>query len=138
MAPTRPSIMSEGATTSAPARAWETAVRARSSRVGSFLTSSPSTTPQWPWEVYSQRQTSVITSRSRHSARMARDGLLHDAVVGVGLAPQWVLLPGKAEQDHAADAQRLDLPRLAGGLVGREVEAAGEGGDLATHAPCPT
>ena len=71
IAPTRPSIMSEGAITWAPARAWETAIRASSSRVGSFCTSPPATTPQWPCEVYSHRQTSVITRSSRHSERMA-------------------------------------------------------------------
>ena len=64
MAATRPSIMSLGATTSAPALAWLTAVRASSSRVGSLSTSKPSrlstTTPQWPWLVYSQRQTSAM------------------------------------------------------------------------------
>ena len=64
MAPTRPSIMSEGATMSAPASACETAVRASSSSVGSLRTVPSSTTPQWPWLVYSHRQTSVITSRS--------------------------------------------------------------------------
>ena len=64
MAATRPSIMSDGATMSAPASTWETAVRASSSSVGSFLTRPSSTTPQWPWLVYSQRHTSVITSRS--------------------------------------------------------------------------
>ena len=49
---------------SAPASAWEIAVRAISSRVGSFFTRPSSTTPQWPWLVYSQRHTSVTTSRS--------------------------------------------------------------------------
>ncbi len=56
--------MSDGAIRSAPASACETAVRAISSRVGSFLIRPSSTTPQWPWLVYSQRHTSVITSRS--------------------------------------------------------------------------
>ena len=43
-----------------------------SGSVASFWTSSPSTSPQCPCEVYSQRQTSVITRSSRHSARIAR------------------------------------------------------------------
>src|SRR5204862_6776261 len=64
MAPTRPSIMSEGATMSAPASACDTAVRASSSSVGSLRTAPSSTTPQWPCLVYSQRQTSVMTSSS--------------------------------------------------------------------------
>ena len=51
MAATRPSIMSLGATTSAPASAWLTAVRARSSSDTSLRTSPSTTTPQWPWSV---------------------------------------------------------------------------------------
>jgi len=55
--------MSLGATTSAPARAWLTAVRASSSSEASLSTEPSSrTTPQCPWSVYSHRQTSVITS----------------------------------------------------------------------------
>src|SRR5512146_2728562 len=41
IAATRPSIMSEGATMSAPARAWATASRARSGRVASLSTTRP-------------------------------------------------------------------------------------------------
>ena len=64
--------MSEGATIEAPARAWDTAVAARRSMVGSFSTSSPSRSPQCPWSVYSQRQTSVITARSGTPSAIAR------------------------------------------------------------------
>jgi hypothetical protein len=69
IAPTRPSIMSDGATTSAPAAACDSAACTRCTTVGSFRISSPSTMPQWPCEVYSQRQTSVMT-RSSGSARL--------------------------------------------------------------------
>ena len=71
MAPTLPSIMSDGATRSAPARACATASRASSGRVRSLSTVSPwpgppadggRSTPQWPWSVYSHRHTSVITT----------------------------------------------------------------------------
>src|SRR5579875_2317275 len=76
MARTRPSIMSDGATTSAPARAWLTAVRASSSTEASLsiVCAAPSatSTPQWPWSVYSQRQTSVTTSSSGTACLMAR------------------------------------------------------------------
>ncbi len=73
IAPTRPSIMSEGATTSAPARAWLTAVRASSSTEASLSTvCSPFSTPQWPWSVYSHRHTSVTTSSSGTAALSAR------------------------------------------------------------------
>ena len=47
---------------SAPAAAWLTAVLASRGNVGS-LSTAPSgiSTPQWPWLMYSQRQTSVMT-----------------------------------------------------------------------------
>ena len=51
MAPTLPSIMSDGATMSAPASAWDTATWPRTSRVVSLSTSWPDSKPQWPWEV---------------------------------------------------------------------------------------
>jgi hypothetical protein len=65
--------MSLGATTSAPARACDTAARAISSTLGS-LSTEPSlrSRPQWPWSVYSQRQTSVITTRSGWASLIAR------------------------------------------------------------------
>ena len=72
-APTRPSIMSLGATASAPASACETAVRASSSSVWSLSTTpSARSTPQWPCEVYSHRHRSVKTSRSGWAALIAR------------------------------------------------------------------
>ncbi len=72
MVPMRPSIMSEGATASAPASACEIAVWASSSIVISLSTSPSRTKPQWPCEVYSQRQTSVITVRSGWASFSAR------------------------------------------------------------------
>ena len=64
--------MSEGATISAPARAWETAAFASHARVASLSTSPSTMRPQWPWLVYSQLQTSVTTSRLGSSRLMAR------------------------------------------------------------------
>ncbi len=64
--------MSDGATMSAPAAACETAVRTSCSTVASFATSPPARMPQWPWEVYSQRQTSVTTVVSGAARLMAR------------------------------------------------------------------
>ena len=55
-----PSIISEGATISAPACTCDSAVLARNSRVLSLSTSWPQRMPQWPWEVYSHMQTSPI------------------------------------------------------------------------------
>ena len=54
--------MSLGATTSAPARAWASASAARIGSVASLSTAWSTMTPQCPWSVYSQRQTSVMTT----------------------------------------------------------------------------
>ncbi len=66
MEPTIPSSMQDGATMSAPLSAWLTAILSISSRDGSLSTSGPHrvspTIPQWPWSVYSQAQTSVMTT----------------------------------------------------------------------------
>src|SRR6266853_222445 len=72
MAPTRPSIMSLGATMSAPASTCETAVRASSSRLWSLCTSPSTSTPQCPCDVYSQRQTSVMSTSSGKRGRSTR------------------------------------------------------------------
>ena len=72
IAPTRPSIMSLGQTASAPASTWLTAVRTSDSSVSSFATVSPSSVPQCPCSVYSQRQTSVRSVRPGASALSAR------------------------------------------------------------------
>ena len=116
IAPTRPSIMSLGATMSAPARAWLTAVRASSSSVASLSTSGRrigpgSKTPQWPWLVYSQRQTSAITSSSGCAARIARVASWTTPSVVPGAAALVVLLGGDAEQQHGGNPERGDLAR---------------------------
>ena len=89
IAATRPSIMSEGAMMSTPAFTWETAVRASSSRLSSLRISYSAvaggaaaaaprgcvpafTMPQCPCDMYSQRQTSPMMTRSRTSLLMAR------------------------------------------------------------------
>ncbi len=68
--------MADGATTSAPALASDTAVRASSGSVASLSTDASRITPQWPCEVYSQRQTSATMASSsppeRRSSAMAR------------------------------------------------------------------
>lgn len=56
----RPSIMSLGATQCAPALAYDNATSAMRAADGFWLiVPSLWRTPQWPCEVYSQRQTSV-------------------------------------------------------------------------------
>ena len=90
IAATRPSIMSEGAMMSMPARASDTDVRASNSSVASFrisysvaaaggeATAAPrdwgaaSTIPQCPWDMYSHKQTSPIRMASGTSRLMAR------------------------------------------------------------------
>src|SRR5438034_1492882 len=64
--------MSLGHTASAPHSTWLTAVRASSSSVASLSTAPSRTSPQWPCEVYSQRQTSVSSSSSGKDARSPR------------------------------------------------------------------
>ena len=89
----RPSIMSLGATMSAPARACETAVRAMSSTLESLSTApSARSSPQWPWSVYSQRQTSVMTSRSGVRLLDRARGELDDPLVVVGARALGVLV----------------------------------------------
>src|SRR5947207_8720490 len=76
-APTRPSIMSLGATTSAPAFAWEMAVLASSSRLMSLsICPSGRTTPQWPCDVYSHRHTSVMRSEEHTSELQSHSDLV--------------------------------------------------------------
>ena len=134
MAATRPSIMSEGATISAPARACETAAAASHSSVVSLSTSPLTILPQCPWLVYSQLQTSVMTSRPRHLAPDGADGALHDAVVGIGAGGHFVLGLGQAEQDDAADAKRVHLGAFLDDFVDGKLEIAGHGADFAADA----
>ena len=85
IAATRPSIMSLGATMSAPARARLAAVCASRSSDESFSTSQPSLVstiiPQCPWLVYSHRHTSPISTSFFPALDRfrARSALLHDA-----------------------------------------------------------
>ncbi len=73
IAPIRPSIMSEGATTSVPAAAWERACRTSASTVASFSTwPEASINPSWPCVVYGSSATSVITPSSGTSFLSAR------------------------------------------------------------------
>src|SRR2546425_786513 len=72
MAATWPSIIALGATKSAPARAWLTAVFASSSTEASLPIRPSRTPPQCPWSVYSHRQTSDITTTSGAALLIAR------------------------------------------------------------------
>ena len=62
------------------------------------------------------------------------DGVLHDAVVGVGAGGHFVLGFRQAEQDHAADAERLHFGALLHQFVNGQLIVAGHGADFAAHA----
>ena len=122
IAATWPSIIADGATMSAPACACESAVRARSGSVASLSTSPSLTTPQWPWLVYSQRQTSVMTRSVGVGLLEGAHRLLDDAVGGVGLAsparpsPRVCRRGGRREcRARAAPAPRREAGRRRAG-----------------------
>ena len=116
IARTRPSIMSLGATMSAPASTWLAAVRASSFSVGSFRILAPAlsrrTMPQWPCSMYSHRHTSVMTSSCGQFLLQQAHGLLDDAVGGIGARSFGVFAVGNAEQQHGRHA-RLRCARAA-------------------------
>ena len=103
--------MSLGATASAPASTWLTAVRASRSSVSSFATSPSRSTPQCPWLVYSQRQTSVTRVRPRRLGPERVQRALHDAVVVPGARPLLVLLLRDPEEQDGANAELGAAPR---------------------------
>ena len=112
-------------------------MRASRSRVGSFRTSSPSTTPAVAvGGVLAQADVGDHEQVAAGGADRAH-GLLHDAVLRVPSRAHRVLGLGQAEQDHARDAQGLDLARLPRRLVGGEVEAARAARRSPAAAPCP-
>ena len=128
--------MSEGATRSAPARAWLTATRASSSTDASLSTGGldSRSTPQWPWSVYSQRHTSVITSSSGSAPLERADGRLHDALLVPCPRALGVLVGGHPEQHHAGDPERGRLvgpPRARRRSTGARRRAASR----SAHAP---
>ena len=112
-APTRPSIMSLGATASAPARAWETAVRASSSSDASLST-----------RALSRQATAVAVVGVLAEADVGEDeqlgvrgldrarGELDRAVVVPGAGAVGVLLGGDAEEQDGRDAERVGGARL--------------------------
>ena len=124
-APTRPSIMSLGASASAPAAASDTAVRARSSSVASLSTTPSSrSTPQWPWLVYSQRQRSGMTSRSGLAALIARVASCTTPSSSQAPEPSSSLAAGSPKSITAGMPERRGLARLVrGGGDGEVVDA---------------
>ena len=131
MRPTRPSIMSDGATMSAPATACDSAARASSSTVASLTISSPARTPQWPCDVYSHRHTSVTTSSPGTSRLRARTAACTGASGSAGRRADGVLVVGQPEQQHSRHAVGLGGGGFAHGLVDRELVDAGHRRHLA-------
>ena len=101
-------------------------VRASSSRVGVVVhLAARRITPQWPWLVYSHRQTSVITSRSGSRVLDGADGLLHDAVARRRPRLPGSSLPsGMPNRITAGIPSARSLAALLHQLVHRELELA--------------
>ena len=124
--PTRPSIMSLGAITSAPARAWLVAVRASSSSEPSLSTVA----------VVAQ-QAAVAVARVLAQAHVGDHeqvgvgvldgprGELDDALVVPGARALVVLVGRDAEEQHAGQPERARLARLGHGLRDRQALHAG-------------
>ena len=84
-------------------------------------------TPQWPWLVYSQRQTSVISVSAGHLGAERPQRPLDDPVGGPGARSLLVLLLRDPEEEHRAHAERRELRRLAHDLVDRALRDARRG-----------
>ena len=125
--------MSDGATKSAPAPACDSAACARSSTVASLSTSSPSTTPQCPWSVYSHRQTSVITTRSGSACLSARTVACTGRFGVSGERTECVLARRQAEQNHPGNAVGPRRLRFLDRLVHRELIHARHRADFTPH-----
>ena len=140
MAATRPSIMSLGATTSAPARARLTAVRASRSRVGvvfdleavaGFDDHAAVAVAGVLAEADVGDEDQLLGGRRGLEGAQA---LLHDAVVVICAGALLVLGFGQAEEQQAAEAEAGGFFGFANGFVDGEVEDAGHGADWAAHA----
>jgi hypothetical protein len=140
MAATRPSIMSLGATTSAPALARLTAVRASRSREGIVV--------HGPAVAGFDDHAAVAVAGVLAEADVGDEdqlfgggrgfegaqALLHDAVLVPCAGALLVLGFGQAEEQQAAEAEARGLFGLAHGFIDGEVEDAGHGADFAAHA----
>ena len=119
---------------SAPARACDRAPAASHSSVASLSTSPLTTLPQCPWLVYSQLQTSVMTSRSGKCALDGADRPLDDALVVVSARRLFVLRLGQAEEDDAADPQITNLAAFLDRDVDGHLAVRGHRRDRLFHA----
>ena len=132
--PTKPSIIPDGATRSAPARAYDSAARPevvqRRVVVDLALDDDAAVAVRRVFAEAGVDRQHQLRDRLLDRAQRALD----DALVVPRLAADVVLLLGQAEQDHGRDAELRDLLRLAHDLVDRELELARQRRDLAAHA----
>ena len=89
-------------------------MRAISSSDASLSTSSPRRTPQWPCEVYSQRQTSVRSSSSGKRARSARSACWTIPSSIQAPEPSSSFSSGMPKRMHRLHAEAARAPRTRG------------------------
>jgi len=70
----------------------------------------------------------------RRLAADSADGALHDSLVVIRPGGRFVLGFGQAEEDDAADAERMDLGAFLHQFVDRKLVVAGHGADFAANA----
>ena len=121
----RPSIMSDGATMSAPASAWTSAWRTRISTVSSFRIRPSRISPSWPWLVKGSRATSTTMPRSGTAALIARDGAADQVAGPAGLG---AVLAAQGPVDHREQRHRRDA-EVAGAAAGLGGAGQVEAGD---------
>ncbi len=141
MAATRPSIMSLGATMSAPAAASEACGLREERECGVVLDGVVVAGLASDDAAVAVRGVLAEADVGDEHERFCGGGLLegaqaalHDAVVDPGAGAVLVFFGGKAEEQETADAECGAGFGFLHGFVDREVEDAGHGGDLAANA----
>ena len=131
MAPTRPSIMSDGAMMSQPASACTSACRTSTATVSSLRMRPSSISPSWPWLVKGSSATSQSTPRSGNSFLIARTDL-HTRLSGLSGLRTVLVAQGRLGIGKQRDAGDVQLHRALGvahRLVDAEPLDAGHRGD---------
>ena len=81
--------------------------------------------PQWPWSVYSHKQTSAHTTSVGAAALIAVMARGDRALFIPRAAALRVLVVGNAEQQHRADTKRREISRFARRKIDRQPVVAG-------------
>ena len=113
MAPTRPSIMSDGAMMSQPASACTSACRTSTATVSSLRIRPSSISPSWPWLVKGSSATSQSTPRSGNSFLIARTDL-HTRLSGLTRFGAVLVAQGRLGIGKQRDAGDVQLHRALG------------------------